>query len=592
MLTNTLSNSIMNKKAIILALALPVCAGVFAQGLHKEITVEQQIVPKKRDASRITVLPTVTLPPIQPVRLTFSDRVVTSRPASTITTLEPVAFGDKLYTSPYRGYVALGVFPLFNADLSAGYRLMDTDKTRLSLWGQYNGDVYRENIKAASGDTKLYWRDHTAAIGADLHQAVGSTSFLDAELNYTYGYHNMPAGLSTYSESTNKVNAGITFNSNAEGLMYAAGLNYQHFGFGDPSLPSSYQNTQDTHFYLPVKQNLIGGRLSALLPTGESSHIGIDGDARILMTSEHNIPLYPYIDEYGYAESRTTGLISVTPHYLYSTPTVTARLGAKVDFTLKDGKVLHISPDVTLAWTPSQVIGLELRAHGGSTLNSLAELYDVTPYINGSFFYSQSHIPYAFDGRVTLGPFLGASLEFFGGYAKADKWLMPVGADLNVGGQVFDPVDLSGWHLGAAIGYSYRKTATVRLSYETAPNDYDNAYYEWRDRAKHVVNADLSLRPLKPLLVTLNWEFRAGRRTYDFSYLNYDETGSPDLNLYNLDARSLKAVSTVNIGVGYEYSDRLTVFARGENLLNRHYIHLGDRRSQGITALVGAALKF
>ncbi|MDE5650512.1 MAG: hypothetical protein K2I35_05830, partial [Duncaniella sp.] len=96
----------MNKKAIILALALPVCAGVFAQGLHKEITVEQQIVPKKRDASRITVLPTVTLPPIQPVRLSFSDRVVTSRPASTITTLEPVAFGDKLYTSPYRGYVA------------------------------------------------------------------------------------------------------------------------------------------------------------------------------------------------------------------------------------------------------------------------------------------------------------------------------------------------------------------------------------------------------------------------------------------------------------------------------------------------------
>ena len=579
----------MNTRTIILALGLSVCAGMSAQGLHKEITVEQEIVPQKRDASRITVLPTVSLPPIQPARLSFSDRVVTTRVPNSITTLEPIAFGDKLYTSPYRGYVALGVFPLFNADLSAGYRLLDTDKTRLSAWGQYNGDVYREKIPTADGKRTLYWRDHTASIGADLHQAIGSTSFLDAELNYTYGYHNMPAGLSTYSESTNKVNAGVTFNSKLEGLMYAVGLNYQHFGFGDPKVPSQYAGITDPNFYLPMKQNLVGGKFRGLLPMGDNSYIGLDGDAQLLMSSEHNLPLYPYIESFGSEGSRKTGLISLAPHYLYTTSTVTARLGARVDFTLKDGKVFHISPDVTLAWTPSQVIGLELRAHGGSKLNSLAELYDVTPYLNGSFFYSQSHIPYALDGHVTIGPFLGASVEFFGGYAKADKWLMPVGAGMNLGGQVFDPVDVSGWHLGAAIGYSYRKIATARLSYETAPHDYDNAYYEWRDRAKHVVNADLSVRPIKPLLVTLNWELRAGRRTYDFSYLN-DATSS--LNLYGCDARSLGTLSTLNLGAGYECSDRLTVFGRCENLLNRRYVHLGDRRSQGITALVGASLKF
>lgn len=582
----------MNTRTIILALGLSACAGMSAQGLHKEITVEQEIVPQKRDASRITVLPTVTLPPIQPARLSFSDRVVTTRVPNAITTLEPVAFGDKLYTSPYRGYVALGVFPLFNADLSAGYRLIDTDKTRLSAWSQYNGDVYREKIPADDGKRTLYWRDHTASIGADLHQAIGSKSFLDAELNYTYGYHNMPTGrMSTYSESTNRVNAGVTFNSQAEGLMYSVGLNYQHFGFGDPKAPSEFAaDITDAHFYCPVKQNLVGGKFRGLLPMGEHSYIGLDGDAQLLMSSEHNLPLYPYIESYGYEGSRKTGLISVSPHYLYTTQTVTARIGAKVDFTLKDGKVFHIAPNVTLAWTPSQVIGLEFRGHGGSSLNSLAELYDVTPYLNGSFFYSQSHVPYALDGKVTLGPFLGASVEFFGGYAKADKWLMPVGSGMNLGGQVFDPVDVSGWHLGAALGYSYRKIATARISYETAPHDYDNAYYEWRDRAKHVVNADLSVRPIKPLLVTLNWELRAGRRTYDFAYFN--ESGSSDLNLYVCDARSLGTISTLNLGAGYECSDRLTVFGRCENLLNRHYLHLGDRRSQGITALVGASLKF
>ena len=86
----------MNKRIIILALGLTLCAGVFAQGLHKEITVEQQIVPKKREASRIKVLPTLSLPAIQPVKLNFSDRVITARVPNAITTLEPIAFGAKL----------------------------------------------------------------------------------------------------------------------------------------------------------------------------------------------------------------------------------------------------------------------------------------------------------------------------------------------------------------------------------------------------------------------------------------------------------------------------------------------------------------
>lgn len=586
----------MNKRIFILALGLTIGMSAFSQGLHKEITVDQQIVPKKRDASRITVLPTLNLPPLQPARLSFSERVVTTRVPNSITTLEPVAFGDKLYTSPYRGYVALGIFPLFNADFSVGYRLLDSDKTRLSAWGQYNGDVYRETLHFAPDKYTKYWRDHTASIGADLHQAIGKKSFLDARLNYTYGYHNMIAadGYSSLGQSSNRINAGVTFNSHAEGLMYAIGLDYQHFGFGDPTIPSRLSDMERQFPYTPVKQNLFGGSAKGLLPMGEHSYVGVDGKAQILTTSEHSIPVFPFIDTFYHEGDKKTGLISATPYYLYTTGIVSARLGARIDFTLKNGKVFHIAPDISLAWTPTQVIGLELRAHGGSKLNSLAELYDVTPYINGAFFYSQSHIPYAIDGKVVLGPFLGASVEFFGGYAKADKWLMPVMTTGYISGQAFDPVDLSGWHLGAAIGYTYRKIASAKISYETAPNDYDNAYYEWRDRAKHVINAELSVRPIKPLLVSLNWEFRGGRRTYGFHHLNDGSATSPStgIAIHQLDTYSLRAASTLNLGASYEYTDRLTFFARGENILNRRYYHLGQRLSQGFTGLVGASLKF
>ncbi|MDE5694112.1 MAG: hypothetical protein K2I09_09385, partial [Duncaniella sp.] len=114
------------------------------QELHKDITVEQEITPSRREASRIAVLPTVTLSPVRASSLAYSNKVVTTRVPNSFARLDPVAWGDKIYTSPYRGYFDFGIGgPLFMGDISAGYRIVDREKTRLNLWGQYNGDVYK-----------------------------------------------------------------------------------------------------------------------------------------------------------------------------------------------------------------------------------------------------------------------------------------------------------------------------------------------------------------------------------------------------------------------------------------------------------------
>ena len=85
--------------ASVFALFSPGCP--WAQDLHKDITVEQAVTPAKREASRITVLPTVQLTPVKAASLNYSSKVVTTNVPNTFTTLDPVAWGDKLYTSPY-----------------------------------------------------------------------------------------------------------------------------------------------------------------------------------------------------------------------------------------------------------------------------------------------------------------------------------------------------------------------------------------------------------------------------------------------------------------------------------------------------------
>lgn len=101
-------------------------------------------------------------------------------------------------------------------------------------------------------------------------------------------------------------------------------------------------------------------------------------------------------------------------------------------------------------------------------------------------------------------------------------------------------------------------------------------------------NAQLGVRPFKPLSVTLGWEFRAGRRVYGFVPSNPDGL----FDIYLPEAASLGCVSDLSLGATYTFTERFSVFARGGNLLNRRYRYIGMRTSQGINGMIGASLKF
>lgn len=574
----------------LIAFAVP--AWLSAQDLHKEITVEQEIVPAKRDASRIMVHPAVKLPPLKSSQLSFSDRTVTTGVPNSITILDPVAWGDRLYSSPWRGYVDLGLgTPTYNGLVSAGYRLLDDDRTRLSVWGQYNGDVY----KRGHGFTEdhLKWKNHTATLGLDLHRAVGSRSFIDAGVDYTYATHTLAAYTDTYTQGANRFNAGVMFHSEASGLAYEAGLKYRRFSFGKPERMEFNRwwvvFDPDKLLMPHINENFFDFDAKGHIATSEHSRAGLEVDVSFLRTSDHIAMLIPLgLYDFERVSAKTTGLVTLTPFWSTHSDKLTLRVGADVDFAIKSGNAIRVSPDVTFGWTPTQIFGLELKAHGGSHLNTLSELYDITPYINGYTAYTgMSRIPYAFDGRITLGPFLGSFVEVFGGYAKADRWLM--GASANMPGGFMHGTDIKGWHFGVAAGYDNGRTFSLRASWETAPSEYDKAYYEWRDRARHVVKAELKVRPISRLTVQLGYEFRSGRCEYAYDYTPVEILGLP---YYEPIRVGLRAISDLSVGAGYEVSDRVTFFAKGSNLMNREWRHLGNVRVQGAHGLVGVEVKF
>lgn len=555
---------------ILVPSALLIALPAMGQGLHQEIEVEREIVPVERDANRINTLPALSLPPVTPAKLKLSERIVTARVPNNVSVLEPAAYGDSLEPSPYRGYVALGIFPLYNVDFSAGYAAVKNSDTQLNFWTQYNGLLYRRD-RGPEYETR-YWRDHTVSVGTTLSQKIGRKSMLRASADYTFASHTISPFDEPfhYQLNSDRANIRAAFGSRCEGLRYSIGAKFGYFGY----------SPTETDLDAAGEYNY-GLDLEGSIGAGETSDFRLGADVEILSSRS-----YFSVIEDANVGGKTRGLVDVTPAYRFHGTNFEAQLGARLGISINDGKTFHAAPDVLLGWHPSSFFAISATATGGVKVNSLASLNDVTPYCNPFVQYSSSNIPYDFGATVTVGLFRGAYISLSGFYAKANDWLMPSLQQEWQGGQSFVPVDVSGWRAGVTMGYDYRDFASVALSYETAPGDYDDCYYLWRDRARHVFNGQLTVRPIENFSVTAGMEWRTGRRIL---YRFYEPgTAIPPVEY----CENLKNISNLSLGFAYDYTPALTFFVRGENLLNHRHIILGDRISNGITPLLGATYKF
>ncbi len=521
--------------------------------LSKEITIEKEIIPEQRVATRLNVAPKVVLPAVKAKRLTYSDRsVATSVPVS-IATLEPASYGDKLSSSYNRGYVDLGYFPMFNMGVSAGYRFFENENTRLNGWLQYDGAVYDGDNSV--GD-EITMRHHDITLGVNLKHKVNNLSTVNLGIDYTFGRFNVPIdAVDDYNQNINRVNIGTSWQSTVRGIDYSVGLRYGHFGYNNSGWGMGSLLME------PARENRFLVDAGAMMPIGMSSHTGVDLSISHLDYSSYN-----------------TTLFSITPFYDYVFGDFTTHIGAKIDISSHSGKSLHIAPDVALGWRNAEsLLSGYIKFSGGEHQNTLGALYDFTRYAHPSGIYENSNIPFAVDAGITIGTWKGFSLEILGGYAVANDWLMPV--DMMQGCCGFSQVNLKGWHFGVVATYEYRDLAKLKVGYETAPQKFNRGYYLWRDRARHVVDASLTVTPVKALDITLGYELRADRKI-----MNPANVESHAWNLGDVDNLSLGGL--------YRFTPQFSLFARLENMLNSKHMIIGDIPAQGFTGLVGFGYKF
>lgn len=571
---------------IAVALAVIVSFDAKAQELSKEITIDKDIVPELKESNRLNVTPQIPPLTIKSTKLNYNDKAKATVVPPAITTLEPAENVDTIELSKYRGYAMVGYFPVYNLDLSAGYRFIDKKDMKLNAWLQYNGKSYDAEMRDGS---ELSFNDHELKLNADYAQQIDAKTILSASAQYSFNSFSCP-WIDDYTQSVNRFDVDGLWQSAVEGLKYNVGVGYSYFGYDKDAVYDNmlYQNAGSA--FDAVKEHSGYLKAGASLATDEKSQMALDFGAVIIHDNHLTIPAWTLsnggiITGYRNNPSYNHSILTLTPHFDTKIENVSAKIGVQFDYQIDIDNEFNISPDVCLDWAPSSIISAYAHITGGVYQNSMSSIFDVSHYFVPSMAYQNSKIPYIIDAGINVGPLKNATLELFGGYAKANDWYMP--AIIN-GENVMNEVDLGGWHIGVAASYNYKDIAKVRASYESVPQSYDNGYYLWRDRAKYVVKALATVTPIAPLDITLDYEYRGSRCAYNQSIINIDNV----IALPTYDKVSLGHVSNLSLGGLYRFTDQLSFFVRLENLLNHKYDMLYDIPSQGFAGLVGASYKF
>lgn len=572
-------------KLYISAALLVTSTAAMAQNLNQEVVIERDIQPVEREAMRPTwVSPTLLSTKVDGTRLSLNEYAGTAEITRKLPPLEAAAWADSVMRTPYKGYVALGYFPIYNAGVTAGYKFIDTRNTTLAGHIAYNGATWKADQKGFDG----HYNQHQVSLGID--GRFGSKyGVLSTAVGYTYSATGAPTldiNKNTTADWLFRGTQGINivdFSLNWKPTSWPAfighlGANVQYGGFFNDK---EFLNFGIPSFTLdPVKDVVFGvnTELGFNLGTGR---LGVDVDAQFRHIDNYVHPAGALTyEEYG---SEMPGYVALTPSYNFTTKNVSGRFGVRFD--IETGGLDHevrLAPDIDLQWAPSSMFAISLTATGGDVLNSNAELWRRSPWMTGWFTNERSHVNADVNLGLTFGSYRGFHATVRGGWTSAANWLHLVDVQ-SFQNEWMPSSTFDGFNAGIELGYSWRDKVIVSASADIAQH---GKLYRWADNAKYVFAVGAKVRPIDRLTVELGFDARVDRFAYSLSN-NYS---IPSTWIHT--KTSLGDTSNLHLGAWYDFNDAFTAFVEAENLLNHRWLLAPTVDSKGINGLFGIQYKF
>lgn len=565
---------------IIAALFLSPCLA--GAQINDVVEVENSYVPIIRDANKINLTPNKVEQPAVHYQV---DYIKTPLAAQSYV-FQPLwaAKSDAIAESEGKGYVHLGYGSMGNLSgrVSYGADLTSADRLNLSL----GIDGYNGKVKDYLDDTDWTSRFYQSDINLSYLHRLSPVSSLILEGSIegqVYNYQRFAPNTFTGGPQTDKQRNLIT-DVSARITPYSFG----QFALGGSLGYQGFKQMHDEWLTTPDAENIFHAGLNGAYELDDNQKIGLDLG---LKYEAYNRDADNYFSYWG------------SPYYSFMNDLWNVKLGLTLSASSGFVSKFHIAPDVTAVYHAADNIDLKAQITGGERTNGFRALNALSPYwctdatspaatytlpvpsgVQFAHQFDQLDSKFGIEWKATDQLTLSAAI----GFDMQDNRLEMISdAETNPTSQTvtnnmspylyhhFFTADGNRFYGELNLAYRYKDIVDVRLN---------NQVNSWGTDADFIG----ALRPVFDADWSANVKIIPGLvATLDFALQTYD----------NDDQSDYKRPDRYDLGLGLSYQipvdlAKITVFARGNNLLNNKFDVYNAYKAPGINVIAGAAVTF
>ncbi len=613
--------------------------GTQQKPLNKEITLEKDFVPVEKKATKKNVLPQVKkITPPAATQLNYTSNVKPTDVPTSIPTMMPYGYRTAHNFSDRRGYLDFGGGTHANFAASAGYRIIDSERSQLAIWAQHNSTWNGRNRTPLPLTERLKqkFNDNTGGLNFTTETNVGTLNLAGRvhydSFNYYGGTNREWDELNKQSFLEYGLNAGWEGKPINSDFTYHASIAFNHAGY-DLSLTDNVKGAKENtlNFEIGGTYALAKGVLGLDI-TGD--YISHKADYNRLMPQYDDLGNFTGMATTPESDHHSPFILTISPYYKWESRAFRARAGAdiymgklymrKPGTNIQNNEDFHISPNVQLDVEPLTGLAVFADIQGGATLNTLSSLAAQNRYSDPLGRYFNGFSPIDGDAGVKIGPFKGFSAKAYVGYGvyKSEltailpclyNYVNPVTGDitqapyhnslLSAGTRQdniyaatrYTNIKYRGIRFGAQLNYSYRSLADAQFKIAYSPSN-DLTLNGWNrgslggvDSPDLIMNFDLRVNPISRLTIECGLDWRHGRAMAGMfpSYTNTGVIAEPAYEWIDM-----KDLVNLRAGASYRFDRVLTLWLRADNLLNRRQDFMPGMGLQRLSFIGGVGLVF
>ncbi|MDR2120901.1 MAG: TonB-dependent receptor [Tannerella sp.] len=582
-------------KVLTIAAIWGVCAAVGTikaqEQLEREMTLEREYDPTVRDANKINRLPEIKEPVVSKRPIDYSPFTSPAYPSGEIAALSPGNIHTEILHNKRRGYFHFGGGMYANLSGDLGYHLIDGEQGKLALFVTHNSTA--GNVKFPEYDNlrrKAKLNDNLVA--ADFNHSIGRNAALRIGASYGYtgfNYYGIPfttvfSSVPVENDTeTGQINQTVDFNLGISGdngkFGYTLGADFRHFN-------QKYGWRKDLD---GIREDRLAPKFDMNFSVGDAGQrIGIAGAADFF---NYRYPSVYNIDDLtGY---RSHVEATVSPYFITGGETWHLRLGANVMLISGDSLRVFASPNVSVEAQVADRTVFYADARGEIRSNDAYSLSRLNRYTDHSVAVKPSRT--WLDARLGIrsGIAEGFRTDIFAGFrsTKDAAFFIPTyrayeNADFASYAAALQ-ADASLMCAGAVFMYAFRTLVDISLKgvYNRWTVDDDGhsytPYADGNDGMKPYglpeaeLNADVTVKPLAPLALTLDYYLGTGRYTL----------------LLGREVR-MKDLHELNFRASWNFNDNFGAYLKLNNLMFRSQERMYGYPMQGFHAMAGININF